>query len=180
MIAMYGATVGKLGVLQEKAATNQAICAIAPGELVERDYLDPELVLELGAALLNDNRSNEAIPYLVYYTGQTVEPRDTTDSLWVVGRTKLALAYSETNRATEAEGALRSIEGITRAETRDNAIVWSNLANVYRVNGLLSKAKELYERAIKTFSATGVQGRDVEITKAGYASVLADLGEKGD
>ena len=39
VIAMYGATVGRLGVLTFPAATNQAICAILPGPKLDRDYL---------------------------------------------------------------------------------------------------------------------------------------------
>lgn len=40
LMAMYGATVGKLGILGCEAATNQAICAIVPDEKVLRkDFL---------------------------------------------------------------------------------------------------------------------------------------------
>ncbi len=39
LVAMYGATIGKTGVLQMDAATNQAICAIFPSKDVNRDYL---------------------------------------------------------------------------------------------------------------------------------------------
>ena len=40
LIAMYGATVGKLGILKIKAATNQAICAIFPNEgKINQDFL---------------------------------------------------------------------------------------------------------------------------------------------
>jgi len=39
VIAMYGATVGKLGILTFPAATNQAVCAIVPSERLHRDYL---------------------------------------------------------------------------------------------------------------------------------------------
>lgn len=39
LIAMYGATVGKLGILQMPAATNQAVCAIVPSQKLDRDYL---------------------------------------------------------------------------------------------------------------------------------------------
>jgi type I restriction enzyme S subunit len=39
VVALYGATSGKLGVLQKAAATNQAICGIFPSDQVERDYL---------------------------------------------------------------------------------------------------------------------------------------------
>lgn len=39
LIAIYGATVGRLGILQEDAATNQAVCAIFTGKRVFQHYL---------------------------------------------------------------------------------------------------------------------------------------------
>lgn len=39
LIALYGATVGKLGILGIDAATNQAICAIFPSHNVENTFL---------------------------------------------------------------------------------------------------------------------------------------------
>lgn len=36
---MYGATVGKLGILNREAATNQAVCAIFPSEVLDNKYL---------------------------------------------------------------------------------------------------------------------------------------------
>lgn len=39
LIAMYGATVGKLGILGLPAATNQAICAIVPNSKLDSRYL---------------------------------------------------------------------------------------------------------------------------------------------
>ncbi|MDR4493125.1 MAG: restriction endonuclease subunit S [Nitrospirales bacterium] len=39
LIALYGATVGKLGVLNKEAATNQAVCAIFPPEQLKTKYL---------------------------------------------------------------------------------------------------------------------------------------------
>ncbi|MHB9108552.1 MAG: restriction endonuclease subunit S [Armatimonadota bacterium] len=39
LIAMYGATVGRLGITRVSAATNQAVCAITPTDMVERDFL---------------------------------------------------------------------------------------------------------------------------------------------
>ena len=39
LIALYGATVGKLGVLKIDAATNQAVCAIFTKGNIERDFL---------------------------------------------------------------------------------------------------------------------------------------------
>ena len=39
LIALYGATVGKLGILKEDATTNQAVCAIFPPETLDTKYL---------------------------------------------------------------------------------------------------------------------------------------------
>lgn len=39
LIAMYGATVGKLGILAMDAATNQAVCGIQPTKKIDRDFL---------------------------------------------------------------------------------------------------------------------------------------------
>jgi type I restriction enzyme S subunit len=39
VIAMYGATVGKLGILTFPAATNQAVCAITPTDKLDRNFL---------------------------------------------------------------------------------------------------------------------------------------------
>ena len=39
LIALYGATVGKLGVLSRNATTNQAVCGIFPPDSLDRKYL---------------------------------------------------------------------------------------------------------------------------------------------
>ncbi len=39
LMAMYGATVGRLGILAMQAATNQAVCAIFPKPALDRDFL---------------------------------------------------------------------------------------------------------------------------------------------
>lgn len=39
LIALYGATVGKLGILKVGAATNQAVCAIFPNHEIDRNFL---------------------------------------------------------------------------------------------------------------------------------------------
>jgi type I restriction enzyme, S subunit len=39
LIALYGATVGKLGILSRDASTNQAVCGIFPSEAIETKYL---------------------------------------------------------------------------------------------------------------------------------------------
>lgn len=39
LVAMYGATAGKVGILGISAATNQAVCSITPGDRLEVGYL---------------------------------------------------------------------------------------------------------------------------------------------
>jgi type I restriction enzyme S subunit len=39
LIALYGATVGRLGILGIDSATNQAVCGITPNEQLDRDFL---------------------------------------------------------------------------------------------------------------------------------------------
>jgi type I restriction enzyme, S subunit len=39
LLAMYGATVGKLGILSMDAATNQAVCGITPPQYIDRLFL---------------------------------------------------------------------------------------------------------------------------------------------
>ena len=39
LVALYGATVGKLGILSRPAATNQAVCAIFPSESIDTKFL---------------------------------------------------------------------------------------------------------------------------------------------
>ena len=39
LVAMYGATVGKVGIIDFESATNQAVCAIFPDQKILRDYL---------------------------------------------------------------------------------------------------------------------------------------------
>lgn len=67
MIALYGATIGKLGVLTIEAATNQAVCGIFVPEEVETKYLfyfllyhRPELI-KLGAGGAQANISQGII-----------------------------------------------------------------------------------------------------------------------
>ena len=44
LLAMYGATVGMLGVLGKPMACNQACCALIPGNEIDRDYLYYQLL----------------------------------------------------------------------------------------------------------------------------------------
>ncbi|MBW4522193.1 MAG: restriction endonuclease subunit S [Scytolyngbya sp. HA4215-MV1] len=67
LIALYGATVGKLGILKIDAATNQAVCAIFPNEEVDRSYLyfyllsQRENLIDAGTGGAQPNISQEII-----------------------------------------------------------------------------------------------------------------------
>jgi type I restriction enzyme S subunit len=60
LIALYGATVGKLGILQIEAATNQAVCAIFPNGEVDQNYLFYYLLKQ--REFLVDSRTGGAQP----------------------------------------------------------------------------------------------------------------------
>jgi type I restriction enzyme S subunit len=51
LIAMYGATVGRLGILQAPATTNQAVCGIIPGRELENKFLFYFLLSQRGHLL---------------------------------------------------------------------------------------------------------------------------------
>ncbi|MDY3364095.1 restriction endonuclease subunit S [Riemerella anatipestifer] len=67
LLAMYGATAGKVGILRIKAATNQAVCAILPNEKYLPDFLYYQLntmydyLLSLRTGVARDNLSQQKI-----------------------------------------------------------------------------------------------------------------------
>ena len=71
LIALYGATVGKLGLLEMSAATNQAVCAIFPSEAILRDFLfyfllkERPRLLEMSFGGAQPNISQEVIRNLL-------------------------------------------------------------------------------------------------------------------
>jgi type I restriction enzyme, S subunit len=86
LIAMYGATVGKLGILGMDAATNQAVCAIFPPTQLDRDYLfwflksiRPELVsASFGGAQPNISQSIvRGVEIPVPYSGDPIRSLET-------------------------------------------------------------------------------------------------------
>jgi len=44
LIAMYGATIGKTGILSKKGSTNQAVCAILPNKIFHEYFLQQFLI----------------------------------------------------------------------------------------------------------------------------------------
>ena len=106
LLAMYGATVGMLGVLGKPMACNQACCALIPGANTDRDYLYYQLLahrqqlqgLATGAA--QQNLSGAQIKQLVL-------PFPSLDEQRSIGRTLRILddritLLRETNATLEA------------------------------------------------------------------------------
>lgn len=67
LMAMYGATIGKLGILSKSAATNQACCAIFPDSSVDTRYLFycllsmREKIIDMGCGAGQPNISQDVI-----------------------------------------------------------------------------------------------------------------------
>jgi len=67
LIAMYGATVGKLGILGMDAATNQAVCGITPPEKLDRKFLfyfllkNRQMLIEMSTGGAQPNISQKII-----------------------------------------------------------------------------------------------------------------------
>jgi len=60
LVALYGATAGKLGILKIDAATNQAVCAIFVDNQIDRDYLYFFLLLQRNSLI--ESRTGGAQP----------------------------------------------------------------------------------------------------------------------
>ena len=67
LMAMYGATIGRLGIITNEAATNQACCAIFPDKTVDTKYLfycllyDRKNIVEKGCGAGQPNISQDII-----------------------------------------------------------------------------------------------------------------------
>lgn len=72
LIALYGATVGKTGLLKIKAATNQAVCAIRPAPEVFNAQFLQFLLMHIRPQLLNE-RSGGAQPNISQATIRNLE-----------------------------------------------------------------------------------------------------------
>jgi type I restriction enzyme S subunit len=92
LVAMYGATAGKVGILGISAATNQAVCSITPGALLKVGYL-VEVLRSMNDHLLAQ-RSGGAQPNLsqgVIRGLQIPVPPVESKSSFAVGLLKLTL-----------------------------------------------------------------------------------------
>jgi type I restriction enzyme S subunit len=106
LLAMYGATVGKLGILGKNAATNQAVCAIFPSFEVENQFLfwflrrcRPEL-LALSAGGAQPNISQKIIRELEVPIPYTDDPtRSLAEQRRIVARIEAIFAELRECRA---------------------------------------------------------------------------------
>lgn len=138
LIAMYGATVGKLGIPTFPAATNQAVCAIQPSEELDRDYLfyyllsirKELIVASFGGAQPNisqDTLRNLTIPVLSIEVQQEMAKN-------------LKKQFSEIEKAREA-----IIEQKKEISNLANAIIYESLSkdenHVYSLGSVLDEVK---------------------------------------
>jgi len=109
LIALYGATVGKLGILKIDASTNQAICAISCGEKVNNKYLfyyllhERKKLLEISFGGAQPNISQDIIKYR-----EIPFPTTLADQLAIASDLERRMAHVEKMRAA----ALRQKEAI--------------------------------------------------------------------
>jgi type I restriction enzyme S subunit len=70
LVAMYGATIGKLGILQTDAATNQACCAIMPLDSMDTSFLyywflqNRNMIIDMGCGAGQPNISQKLVKSL--------------------------------------------------------------------------------------------------------------------
>jgi type I restriction enzyme S subunit len=94
LVAMYGATAGQVGFLEEEASTNQAICGILPNEKYSSLFLyyyfttKTECLLRMGTGAAQPNISQEILkildinlPPLLVEQNRIVEILETSDKL---------------------------------------------------------------------------------------------------
>lgn len=77
LMAMYGATIGKLGILASESATNQACCAILSDSidakfLFYKLYLNRHSIIELGCGAGQPNISQQIVRDLVLFMPESV------------------------------------------------------------------------------------------------------------
>lgn len=87
LMAMYGATIGRLGILSENAATNQACCAIFPNETVDMKYLfyclyfDRKSIIEKGCGAGQPNISQNIIKRIEIPFCNIIEQKQIAEAL---------------------------------------------------------------------------------------------------
>ncbi len=81
LIAMYGATIGKVGILDIEACTNQACCALAESELIDNRFLfywfiaNREQIINLSYGGGQPNISQEIVKTLIVPSPEIIEQK---------------------------------------------------------------------------------------------------------
>jgi type I restriction enzyme, S subunit len=151
VIALYGATVGKLGILNMEAATNQAVCAIFTSESVHRDFLffylrgkrDDLLEISFGGA--QPNISQEIVRSIEIPLPPLDEQRRLAALL-----TKQMAAVAQARQAAETQ--LRAARELPSAYLRDvfegqEAKKWpkQRLADVSQIVSGITLGRKLFD-----------------------------------
>lgn len=163
LIALYGATVGRLGILGISAATNQAVCAVFPDVNLHRDYLffymlgQRERLMEISFGGAQPNISQEIVRSLPVPLPPLPEQRRIAailnEQMAAVERARAAaeaqlelleaLVESYLQRSLSCEGTSRiSLAGCLREVTEGVGTAWSKYPVLGATRAGLAPAKE--------------------------------------
>ena len=119
---MYGATIGRLGILQNHASTNQACCAIFCGDTLFSDYayyylyhLRPNII-ERGCGAGQPNISQEIVRSLPVVLPPLAEQRRIAEALSDVDELILALGKLIEKKRNIKTGAMQELLGMRNGE----------------------------------------------------------------
>ncbi len=162
VIAMYGATVGRLGIITFPAATNQAVCAISPSEQLDRDYLfywllsirDSLIATSFGGA--QPNISQTVIRDLEIPLHPIEKQRQ------IAARLKAQLAEVEKARKA-AEAQFQEISNLASAIIRDSII--QRTPKPYQLGDVLDEIKQGIGATWKTYPVLGATRDGLALAK---------------
>lgn len=122
LMAMYGATIGRLGILQNHASTNQACCAIFCGDTLFSDYayyylyhLRPNII-ERGCGAGQPNISQEIVRSLPVVLPPLAEQRRIAKALSDVDELISALGKLIEKKRNIKTGTMQELLGMRNAE----------------------------------------------------------------
>ena len=122
LMAMYGATIGRLGILQNHASTNQACCAIFCGDTLFSDYayyylyhLRPNII-ERGCGAGQPNISQEIVRSLPVVLPPLAEQRRIAKALSDVDELISALGKLIEKKRNIKTGAMQELLGMRNEE----------------------------------------------------------------
>lgn len=122
LMAMYGATIGRLGILQNHASTNQACCAIFCGDTLFSDYAYYYLyhlrqnIIERGCGAGQPNISQEIVRSLPVVLPPLPEQRKIAEALSDIDELISALGKLIEKKRNIKTGAIQELLGMRNEE----------------------------------------------------------------